>query len=104
MHGAPGLVKQILEPLDLLAQHIAFLAVTIAVPIGPFVVASQALDLPLLPLHLGEQRFELRDQRFTRRRAPSRLHAPVMARSENLYKYEILDRLGRRPLSGSMTR
>jgi hypothetical protein len=68
------------------------------------VLAPQPVDLALLPLQHPQRVFELGDQLFTRRRVPSRLHAPVMPRSPMEYKKETLKGACRRPPSRSVTR
>jgi hypothetical protein len=60
-------------------------------------LASESLDLALLPL-------QLRDQVISRRRPPSGVHAPVMPRSRREYKQEPLNRARRRPPLRSVTR
>ena len=85
MERAARLVEIVLEPVDFLAQLIAVAAVPIAIPIGPLVLSPQALILSLQSLEFG-------DQFLASGRVPSRVHAPVMARLRNLYRYDFLDR------------
>ncbi len=97
IHLAAGVVEQVFESVDLLAERVPLLAVPVAVAIRPLVLAPQSLDFALLP-------FELGDQLLTRRGAPARLHAPVMPRSPMEYKKETLNGARRRPPSRSVTR
>jgi hypothetical protein len=91
------LVEFVFKPIDLLPQLVAVAPITIAIPIRALVFAPQPFDLALLSLQLF-------DQFLTRRRGPSRLHAPVMARLKNLYKYRLLDSAGRRRSITAVTR
>lgn len=95
-HLPARVVELIFEVLDLLAERIAFVAVTIPVPIRSLVLAPQPLDLALLPLELG-------DQFFTRCRVPLRLHASVMPRLSTKYKKRVKAARHRPPLQ-SVTR
>jgi hypothetical protein len=92
MGGAARPIELVAQPIDFSLQVIALVAVAIAVLIGALVLPAQPLDFPLLPL-------DFRDQLVARRRAPSRLHAPVMARLRTKYKGVLTDRSGRRTTS-----
>jgi len=111
IHLAPRVVELIFEVVDLPAEPVPVVAVAIPVAIGSFVLASQPLDLVLLPLELGDQRlalallsFELGDQLVARRGVPLRLHASVMPRLSTKYKQKHVAPARRRPLLWSVTR
>ena len=94
MQRATRLIEVVLEPVDLVAQLIAVASVPIAIPIRAFVLPTQPLVLALQSLEFG-------DQFLAGGCVPSRVHAPVMARSPNLYKYKSLD-LARRCVSSTV--
>jgi hypothetical protein len=97
IHLATGVVELVFEAVDLFSERVPLLPVSISIPIGPLVLATQALDFALLAL-------QLRDQLVTRRSLPSRLHATVMPRSPMEYKTETLNGARRRPPLRSVTR
>jgi hypothetical protein len=97
VHLATGVLEQIFEAVDLLAQRVALLPVPIAVLIRPLVLAPQSLDLALLSL-------QLRDQVIPRRGPPVGVHGPVMPRSRMEYKNETPNGARRRPPLRSVTR
>jgi hypothetical protein len=106
IHLAAGVVEVIFELLDLPAEPVAVVAVAIPVAIGSFVLASQPLDLVLLPLELGDQRralallsLQLRDQVLARGGQPASLHATVMPRLSTKYKQKHVAAACRRPLT-----
>jgi hypothetical protein len=80
---APRQIEVIFEPLDLLAQRIAFLTIPIPILIRAFVLASEPLDFALLSL-------QLLDQLVARRRAPfGPEHVSVMPRFGREYKLKL---------------
>jgi hypothetical protein len=90
---APREVEVVFEPLDLLAQRVAFLSISIPILIRPLMLASQPFDLALLPL-------ELLEQFVPRRGAPlDTQHALLMPCSGEEYKRKL--RRSRRSESGS---
>ena len=104
MQRALGVVEVVFQPLDLFAELIAVAPIAVAIPIRTLVLSPQPLDLSTLSLDLALLPFQLGDQLITRRRAPFREHAPVMARLKNLYKYKRVDRGRRRRSSAAVTR
>jgi len=97
MQRTSRFVEVILEPIDLLAKRVALPPIAITVSIRALMLAPQSLNLALLPL-------DLLNQVLAGRRAPSRMHAPVMARLKNSYKYKYLDSARRRASSTAVTR
>ena len=100
----PRAIQIVFEPINFLPELVAVAAVPIPVPIRALMFAPQALNLAPLTFDLALLPFELLDQLVAGRRAPSRLHAPVMARLKNLYKYKRSDRRCRRRSSAAVTR
>jgi hypothetical protein len=97
MELPPRLVEIVFKPIDLFAEHLALAPIPIAIAIRALVLAPQSLDLALLPL-------EFSDQFFASGRVPLRVHAPVMARSKNLYKYKRTHHGCRRRSATAITR
>jgi hypothetical protein len=76
-----GLVEVVFEPIDLLAELVAVAPISIPIALHTLMLASQPLVLALQSLEFG-------DQFLAGGRVPSRVHAPVMTRLENRYKYK----------------
>jgi hypothetical protein len=97
MQLTPCLVEIVFEPINLFPQLIAIPAIAIAIPIRALMLAPQPLVLALQPLEFG-------DQFLAGGGVPSRVHAPVMARLKNLYKYKRLSRRRRYQSLAAATR
>jgi hypothetical protein len=97
-------IEIVFEPINFLAQLVAVAAVPIPVTIGALVFAPQSFNLAPLAFELTLLPFELPDQLVAGRCAPSRVHAPVMARLKNLYKSENVDRGCHRRSATTITR
>ena len=104
VQSALRFVEVVFDPVDLLAQLVAVASIPIAIPISALVLAPQSLDFTALAVELAFLPFELVDQLLAGRRAPSRLHAPVMARLKNLYNYKRTKRRCRRRSATAITR
>jgi hypothetical protein len=77
-------IEIVFEPIDLLPELVAIASIPIPVSVRALMLATQALVLAMESLELG-------DQLLTTGRVPPRMHAPVMPRLPNEYKYEVLD-------------
>jgi hypothetical protein len=92
MQRAARVVEIVFEPIDFFTQLIAVATVPIAIAVRALMLTPQSLDLSTLALDLALLPLECVNQFFAGGRPPSRVHATVMARSRNLYKYDFLDR------------
>jgi len=79
MQRASGVIDVVLEPLDLLSEHVTLLSIAIPVSVRALMLTSQPLNLEALP-------FDFLDQLFARRRAPRASHASLMPRLDREYK------------------
>jgi hypothetical protein len=80
---APRQIEVVFEPLDLLAQRVAFLTISIPILIRPLMLATEPFNLALLPL-------EFLEQLVARGGAPLRSqHTVLMPRSREEYKRKL---------------
>jgi len=79
---APRIIELVFEPVDLLAQPVAFAPIAVPVAFRLFAFASQTLVLTLSPFQFG-------DQILARGRAPARVHGFVMPRVDRKYKRKL---------------